>query len=154
MSITKVGWAQCLIHVRFNRSLDAWVRFPTWARNFKLFGASFEFCQWEDLHSREWREVEFTTLTTNLLFCDYLFESQSRLQILIRRQKNPGLSALESQLRHLGILTKSPKLMSRVGLDALSYRMSSEDCHKYNNKRWYSEFGAYRTWMVWSGLRS
>ncbi len=50
MSITKVGWARCLIRVGYNRSLDAWVRFPTWARNFKLFGASFEFCQWGDLH--------------------------------------------------------------------------------------------------------
>jgi hypothetical protein len=56
-----VGWARYLIRVRFNRSLDAWVRFPTWARKFKLAGASFEFCQWGDLHSREWREVEFTT---------------------------------------------------------------------------------------------
>jgi hypothetical protein len=24
MSITKVGWARCLIRVRFNHSLDAW----------------------------------------------------------------------------------------------------------------------------------
>jgi hypothetical protein len=89
------------------------------------------------------------------LFCDYLFESQSRLQILIRRQKNSGLSALESQLRHLGILRKSPKLMSRVGMDALPYRMSSGAYyHKNGNKRWYSEFGDYRTWMVWSGLRA
>ncbi len=49
----KVGWAWCLIRVRFDHSRDAWVRFPTWARNFKLFGASFEFCQWGDLHSTE-----------------------------------------------------------------------------------------------------
>ena len=31
-----------------------------------MFGASFEFCQWGDLHSREWREVEFTTGLTSL----------------------------------------------------------------------------------------
>jgi hypothetical protein len=66
MSITKVGWARCLIRVRLNRSLDAWIRFPTWARNSKLFEASYEFCQWGDLHSRERREVEFTTGLTSL----------------------------------------------------------------------------------------
>jgi hypothetical protein len=48
MSISMMGWALCF-RVRFNRSLDAWIRFPTWARNFKLFRASFEFCQWGDL---------------------------------------------------------------------------------------------------------
>ena len=64
------------------------------------------------------------------LFYDYLFESQFRLQILIRRQKNSGISALKSQLRHLGILRKSPKLMSRVGMDVLPYRMSSGDYRK------------------------
>jgi hypothetical protein len=59
MSITKGGWERCLIRVRFkfNLSLDL---IPHLARNFKLFKASFEFCQWGDLHSREWRDVEFT----------------------------------------------------------------------------------------------
>jgi hypothetical protein len=79
------------------------------------------------------------------LFCDYLFEFQSHFQILIRRQKNSGLSAQKSQLRHLGILRKSPKLMRRVGMDALPYRMSSGDYHRNGNKRWCSEFGAYWT---------
>ncbi len=78
------------------------------------------------------------------LFCDYLFEFQSLLQFLIRRQKNSGLLALKSQL-HLGILRKSPKPLSRVGMDALPYRMSSGDYHKNGNKRWCHEFGDYRT---------
>jgi hypothetical protein len=33
MCINKVGWAQCLIRARINHSLNAWVWFPTWARN-------------------------------------------------------------------------------------------------------------------------
>jgi hypothetical protein len=61
MSTIKVGWAWCLIRVRFSLSLDDWVPFPTWVRNFKLFRASSELCQWGDLHSGELREVEFTT---------------------------------------------------------------------------------------------
>ncbi len=48
----KVGWTRCLIRVRFNCSLDAWVRFPTWARNFKLFGPDLNSVKWGDLHSR------------------------------------------------------------------------------------------------------
>ncbi len=40
-----MGWAWCLICVGFNISLDAWVRCATWARNFKLVRASFEFWQ-------------------------------------------------------------------------------------------------------------
>jgi hypothetical protein len=64
------------------------------------------------------------------------------------------LISIRISLRHLGILRKSPKLMSRVGMDALPYRMSSGDYHKNGNKRWCSEFGDYRTWMVWSGLRA
>jgi hypothetical protein len=79
------------------------------------------------------------------LFCDYLFESQSRLQILIKRPKNSGLSAKKSQLRHLDILRKSPKLTSRVGMDALPYRVSSGDYHKMVIKDGVHEFGDYRT---------
>jgi hypothetical protein len=31
-----MGWAWCLICVGLNISLYAWVRYATWARNFKL----------------------------------------------------------------------------------------------------------------------
>jgi hypothetical protein len=58
------GFKNGKLHDR--KYLDAWVQFPTWARNFKLFGASFEFWQRGDLHSRERREVEFTSGLTSL----------------------------------------------------------------------------------------
>jgi hypothetical protein len=37
MSTTKAGWVSFSICVGCNLSLDDWVLFPTWARNFKLY---------------------------------------------------------------------------------------------------------------------
>ncbi len=66
MSILKEGWVPCFICVRFNLSLEYWVRFHTWTKNFKLFGASFEFCQWGDSKENGWRQnlpLDLTSLT-------------------------------------------------------------------------------------------